>query len=147
MSTTPRSADLGSLVIVWLGESVEVTDRLGDGGGIVLAASVRDPEVDTDVDPRVSVAVRHTTSERQNRHEAKTFEARAVVDASSVYIAENGVQGLTELKDVVTDVLTRQRPSWRSGGVLDDQEVAYSDGIGRYVGVVSATIMRRDPRE
>lgn len=112
-----------------------------DGGVIPVAiAAERD-----DLDPRISVGVSTSSTERQNRLEDKTFEARVIVDGTREFVDENGTLALIELLDAAADELTTHRNGWGAEGITSQEEVAWADEVNRYLGVVSATFERIDP--
>lgn len=135
-------ADIQDAAIGWVEANPNVTAILGDGGDVIPVQIASE----SDADPRVSIGASVSTASRMNDFDESTFEVRAVVDSSVGYVRENGSLEVTTLKDRVTDTLTEHRAGFYDPEVSNDDEIAYTDALNRYLGVVAVTIPRRDTR-
>lgn len=141
MSTSQyRVADIQSDAIGWLDADTEISTILGTDGDVLPVAIARE----SDADPRVSVGASLVTGSRGNDRDDLTFEIRVIVDGTIDYVKANGTERLTTLKDHVTYVLTRHRSNFYEPDVQADDEVAFSNPLNRYMGVVSVGISRRE---
>lgn len=93
-----------------------------------------------DLDPRVSVGASLNSTERANLREETTGTVRVIVDGTQDFVATNGTLRLTEIQSNAVDELTENRPGWKNPGVSNEDEVAWSDDLNRYVGVVELTV-------
>jgi hypothetical protein len=93
-----------------------------------------------DKDPRVSVGASLDSTDRDNLREDATATVRVIVDGTRGYVKRNGTLALTELQSDVIDELTKNAAGWRDPGVSNEEEIAWSDGVDRYVGVVELTV-------
>ena len=93
-----------------------------------------------DLDPRVSVGASLDSTSRENLRETATATIRIVVDGTKEYIASNGTLGLTRLQSSVINELTTQRPGWNDPEVTASEEVAWADGVNRYLGVTRLSV-------
>ena len=93
-----------------------------------------------DLDPRVSVGASLDSTSRKNLRETATATVRVVVDGTKDYVASNGTLGLTRLQSDVVDELTTQQPGWNAPGVTASEEIAWADGVNRYVGVTQLSV-------
>lgn len=139
---TARNSALLVELITRLKANDDITERLGGSGGVIPVQVAAEKD---DLDPRISVGVSTSSTERQNRLEDKTFEARVIVDGTRDYVDSNNVLGLIELLDAAADELTTHRNGWGAEGITSQEEVAWADEVNRYLGVVSATFERIDP--
>ncbi|PHQ43944.1 hypothetical protein Z052_02045 [Halorubrum sp. C191] len=89
-----------------------------------------------DLDPRVAVGASLTGTDRENLRQSGSATVRVVVDGTEEYVENNGTLALTRLLSDVVDELTQHSDGWRSTGVSRQEEVAWSDAINRYLGVV-----------
>lgn len=138
-----RVADVQSDAIGWIETDTVIADILGVDGDVLPVAIARE----SDADPRVSVGASLVTGSRGNDRDDLTFEVRVIVDGTIDYVKSNATHSLTDLKDEVTHVLTRHRSNFYSPEVQADEEVAFSDPLNRYMGVVSVAISRRERPE
>lgn len=92
------------------------------------------------LDPRVSVGASLNTTSRENLRESGTGTVRVIVDATKDYVAANGTLALSRLLSDIVDELTEHRPGWRAEGVANEDEIAWSSAVNRYLGVVELTV-------
>jgi len=93
-----------------------------------------------DLDPRVSVGASLDSTARENLRETATATVRVIVDGTNEYVASNGTLGLTRLQSDVVDELTTQRSGWNDPSVTASEEIAWADGVNRYVGVTQFSV-------
>lgn len=91
-------------------------------------------------DPRVSVGASLNSTERSNLREDATATVRIIVDGTKQYVKQNGTLALSELQGDVIDQLTENRTGWRDPSLTNEEEIAWSDGANRYLGVVELTV-------
>lgn len=118
---------------------------LDDAPGDVIPIQIAK---ESEADPRIAVATSETSSTRNNRQEEKTFEVRVIVDATQSYVQDEdrgSILDLKRLKSDVADVLTTHRDGWGAGGVQADEEIAWSEDVNRYLGVMQFAYERDEP--
>jgi hypothetical protein len=93
-----------------------------------------------DLDPRVSVGASLDSTERENLRENAEATVRVIVDGTVGYVESNGTLALSELQSDVIDELTQQASGWRDPAVTDESEIAFSDDVNRYLGVVELSV-------
>ena len=140
--STPRSAALHEEVYAWLSDDDEITDRLGDDGGIVPIALAKE----SDANPRIAVATSASSTDRENNHEAGTYAVRVIVDATDAWTKTHGTHELTKLKDRVADLVTENHGDWRATGLTTDDEVRWTESVNRHLGGLEAEFERRNAR-
>jgi len=133
---TARSDELQITAINRLSDALDLPD---EGGVIPVAIAQRSD----DLDPRVSVGASLDSSERDNRDESVTATVRVIVDGTQPFVDANGTLALSRLLSDVSDELTTAREDgWRPTGVNSEEEIAWSDDLNRYLGVVELGVER-----
>lgn len=110
---------------------------LPDKGGVIPVAIAQQSD---DLDPRISVGASLDSTERENLRESSSATVRVIVDGTQDYVAANGTLGLSRLQSDVIDELTQHRDGWRATGVTSEEEIAWSDSLNRYLGVVEVGV-------
>ena len=143
---TGRSDDLLVDAIGWLEADDAVQDGLGEDGAIYpiqLAQGAYDDDTVNDADPRIFVAASVLESSRDELWAPTTLRLRVIVDGTRAFVESAGMKALITLKSDVIETLTRQRGGYDTDGVASDAEIAWSEGIGRYLGAVELTYNRQ----
>ena len=144
---TIRSTYLQSAVIEWLRLDTEISLALGDDGNVQPVAITQTQRGKGNApNPRISVGASMTSTDRENMRESKAFEVRVIVDgAVGKGIPVETVEDLSRLQDRVADIITEHHPGWEATGIIAEEELAWSDDLGRHAGVLSAGYERDDP--
>lgn len=143
---TGRSDDLLVDAIGWLEADAAVQDGLGEDGAIYpiqLAQGAYDDDTVNDADPRIFVSASVLESSRDELWAPTTLRLRVIVDGTRSLVESAGMQALITLKSDVIETLTRQRAGYDTDGVASDAEIAWSEGIGRYLGAVELIYNRQ----
>lgn len=93
-----------------------------------------------DRDVRVSVGASLNSTERDNLRQDATATVRVIVDGTTGYVESNFMASLTGLQGDVVDELTQQAAGWRDPSVTNEEEIAWSDSVNRYLGVVEFSV-------
>jgi len=134
MSETLRSDDLQIAAINRLTAALDVPDE-----NVIPIAIAAESD---DLDPRVSVGASLDSTTNNNKMEDATATVRVVVDGTKDYVAANGTLGLSRLQADVVDELTRHESGFTATGVTDEESVAWTESVNRYLGVVELGIER-----
>lgn len=94
------------------------------------------------LDPRVAVGASLDDTTPNNALEEATGTVRVIVDGSQDYVAANGTLGLSRIQSAVVDELTRHTSDLYAAGLADEEEIAWSDEVNRYLGVSEFTFER-----
>ena len=118
---------------------IEIIHRLktalylgGDGGVIPVAIAKQSDELD----PRVSVGASLDSTNRNNKRQEISATVRVIVDGTQSYVDKNGTLALSRIQSDVVDELTTHSETWSADGVSSEDEIAWSDELNRYLGVV-----------
>ena len=106
---------------------------LPEGGGVIAVAIAKQRD---DLDPRVSVGASISSSARNNKRQEVSATARVIVDGTQSYVDANGTLGLSRILSDVVDELTTHSETWSAEGVNSEEEIAWSDDLNRFLGVV-----------
>ena len=106
---------------------------LGEDGGVIPVAIAQQSD---DLDPRVSVGASISSSARNNKRQEVSATVRVIVDSTQSYVDQNGTLGLSRILSDVVDELTTHTETWSADGVNSEEEIAWSDDLNRYRGVV-----------
>ena len=127
---------------------IEAIDRLksaldlGEDGGVIPVALVQGPSDTNDfvnpdeLDPRITVGASINNSTRNNKRQEVTGTVRVIVDGTKFYVKDNGTLALSRILSDVVDELTTHSEAWSADGVNSEEEIAWSDDLNRYLGVV-----------
>jgi len=102
-------------------------------GGVIPVAIAKQRD---DLDPRVSVGASISSSGRNNKRQEVSATGRVIVDGTQSYVDANGTLGLSRILSDVVDELTTHSETWSAEGVNSEEEIAWSDDLNRFLGVV-----------
>lgn len=111
-----------------------------DGGVVPVAISQKKD----DLDPRVSVGASLDSTTSNNRQEDVTATVRVIVDGTQSFVNANGTLELSRLQSDVVDELTTHTTEWYAAGLDSEEEIAWSDGVNRYLGVSQFSFERNN---
>ena len=120
------------LQIEAIGRLQSALDIAEDGGVIPVAIA----QQSDDLDPRVSVGASISSSARNNKRQEVSATVRVIVDGTQSYVDQNGTLALSRILSDVVDELTTHSETWSADGVNSEEEIAWSDDLNRYLGVV-----------
>ena len=129
---TLRSDELQIAAINRLEAALDVADE-----SVIPVAIAQQKD---DLDPRISVGASLDSTQRENLRESGSGTVRVIIDGTKDYVAANGTLGLSRIQSDVVDELTEHRDGWRAEGVANEEEIAWSSAVNRYLGVVEVTV-------
>lgn len=138
MSERLRSDQLQIAAINRLEDALDVP---GENVIPVAIAEQRD-----DLDPRVSVGASLDATSPHNAREEVSATVRVIVDGTKDYVASEGTLGLSRIQSDVVDELTASRDGLKATGLNNEDEIAWTEDVNRYLGVSEFGFERADVR-
>ena len=121
-------------------DTFEADLSLPEGGGIVprSVAEQRD-----DLDPRVTVAVELTDTDRHNRRSDRTAPVSCWTDGTQAFVDTHGRLELKRIQNDVIDLLDGHGDGRRAVSLDTEGGPTWNDTINRYQGAVEFSVERR----